>query len=71
MWNVYAPMFIIKLSPGGILKQITFLSYPYAGRGGPQVCERLRLSIFRHSAQRWKQGCQPYAPTAFDPQEDS
>jgi hypothetical protein len=26
--------------------------------------------IFRHSAYRWRQGCQPYAPVAFYPQED-
>jgi hypothetical protein len=26
--------------------------------------------IFRHSAHRWRQGCQPYAPAAFYPQED-
>jgi hypothetical protein len=27
--------------------------------------------IFRHSAHRWRQGCQPYAPAAFYPQENS
>jgi hypothetical protein len=27
--------------------------------------------IFRHSAHRWRQGCQPYAPAAFYTQEDS
>jgi hypothetical protein len=27
--------------------------------------------IFRHSAHRCRHGCQPYAPTAFYPQEDS
>jgi hypothetical protein len=27
--------------------------------------------IFRHSAHRWWQGCQPYAPAAFYPQEDT
>jgi hypothetical protein len=27
--------------------------------------------IFRHSAHRWRQGCQPYAPAAFYPQEAS
>jgi hypothetical protein len=25
----------------------------------------------RHSAHRWRQGCQSYAPVAFYPQEDS
>jgi hypothetical protein len=27
--------------------------------------------IFRHLAHIWRQGCQPYAPAAFYPQEDS
>jgi hypothetical protein len=27
--------------------------------------------IFRHSAHRWRQGCQPYVPAAFYFQEDS
>jgi hypothetical protein len=27
--------------------------------------------IFRHSAHRWGQGCQPYAPSAFYLQKDS
>jgi hypothetical protein len=27
--------------------------------------------IFRHSAHRWWQGCQPYEPVAFYLQEDS
>jgi hypothetical protein len=27
--------------------------------------------IFRHSDNRWRQGCQPYAPAAVYPQEDS
>jgi hypothetical protein len=27
--------------------------------------------IFRHSAHRWRQGCQPYAPAAFYPQRTS
>jgi hypothetical protein len=25
----------------------------------------------RHLAHRWRKGCQPYAPAAFNPQEDS
>jgi hypothetical protein len=42
-----------------------------------QAVEALRFArgwgshIFRHSAYRWRQGCQPYAPAAFYPQEDS
>jgi hypothetical protein len=42
-----------------------------------QAVETLRVAIgwgspfFRHSAHRWRQGCQPYAPAAFYPQEDS
>jgi hypothetical protein len=28
-----------------------------------------RSHIFRHSAHRWRQGCQPYEPVAFYPQE--
>jgi hypothetical protein len=41
-----------------------------------QAVEALRVArgwgshIFRHSAHRWRQGCQPYAPTAFYSQED-
>jgi hypothetical protein len=27
--------------------------------------------IFSHSAHMWRQVCQPYAPAAFYPQEDS
>jgi hypothetical protein len=27
--------------------------------------------IYKHSAHRWRQGCQPYAPAAIYPQEDS
>jgi hypothetical protein len=27
--------------------------------------------VFRHPAHRWLQGCQPYAPAAFYPQENS
>jgi hypothetical protein len=42
-----------------------------------QAMEALRVArgwgfhIFRHSAHRWRQGCQTYAPAAFYPQEDS
>jgi hypothetical protein len=42
-----------------------------------QAVEALRVAggsgshIFRQSARRWRQGCQPYAPAAFYPQEDS
>jgi hypothetical protein len=42
-----------------------------------QAVEALRVArgwgshIFRHSAHRWRQGCQSYAPAAFYPQEDS
>jgi hypothetical protein len=42
-----------------------------------QAVEALRVArgwgshIFRHSAHRWWQGCQPYGPAAFYPQEDS
>jgi hypothetical protein len=42
-----------------------------------QAVEALRVArgwgshIFRHSAHRWWQGCQSYAPIAFYPQEDS
>jgi hypothetical protein len=38
-----------------------------------QAAEALRVArvwgshIFRHSAHRWRQGCQPYAPAAFYP----
>jgi hypothetical protein len=38
-----------------------------------QAVEALRVArdfgshIFRHSAHRWRQGCQPYAPAAFYP----
>jgi hypothetical protein len=38
-----------------------------------QAVEALRVArglgshIFRHSANRWWQGCQPYAPAAFYP----
>jgi hypothetical protein len=28
-------------------------------------------TVSRQSAHRWRQGCQPYAPAAFYPQEDS
>jgi hypothetical protein len=27
--------------------------------------------IFRHSAHRWRQGCQPYVPASFYPQQNS
>jgi hypothetical protein len=27
-------------------------------------------TIFRHSAHRWRHGCQPYAPAAFYSKED-
>jgi hypothetical protein len=42
-----------------------------------QALEALRVArvsgfhIFRHSALIWRQVCQPYAPAAFYPQEDS
>jgi hypothetical protein len=42
-----------------------------------QAVEALRVArgwgscIFRHSAHRWQQGCQPYVPVTFYPQEDS
>jgi hypothetical protein len=42
-----------------------------------QAVEVLRIArgwsshIFRHSAYRWRQGCQPYAPATFYPQKDS
>jgi hypothetical protein len=42
-----------------------------------QAVEALRVSrgwgshIFWHSAHKWLQGCHPYAPAAFYPQEDS
>jgi hypothetical protein len=42
-----------------------------------QAVEALRFErgwgphIFRYSAHRWRQGCQPYAPAAFYPQDDS
>jgi hypothetical protein len=48
------------------------------GRAIPvQAVESLRVvggrgsHILRHSAHRWRKGCQPYAPAAFYPQEDS
>jgi hypothetical protein len=45
---------------------------PVTGRGGPYVCEKSRLTLFyRESAHRSRWGCQPYAPAAFYPQEDS
>jgi hypothetical protein len=42
-----------------------------------QAVEALRVArgwgfhIFWHSANRWRQGCQPYAPDAFYPEEVS
>jgi hypothetical protein len=42
---------------------------PVTGRGGQQGRETLRLS--RQSAHRRRWGCQPYAPAALYPQEDS
>jgi hypothetical protein len=42
-----------------------------------QAVEALRVArgwgshIFRHSAHRWRQGCQPYEPAAFFPQGGS
>jgi hypothetical protein len=42
-----------------------------------QAVEALRVArswgshIFRHSAHRWRQGCQLHSPAAFYPQEDS
>jgi hypothetical protein len=40
-----------------------------------QVVEALTVArgwgshIFRHSAHRWRHGCQPYAPAAFTPRK--
>jgi hypothetical protein len=42
-----------------------------------QAAEALRVAkgwgsyIFKHSAHRWRQGCQTYASAAFYPQEHS
>jgi hypothetical protein len=42
-----------------------------------QALEALRIArgwdshIFRYSAHRWRQGCQPYVPATFYPQESS
>jgi hypothetical protein len=42
-----------------------------------QAVEALRVvrgwgsHIFWHSAHRWRQGCQPYAPASFYPQDGS
>jgi hypothetical protein len=42
-----------------------------------QAVEALRVAsgwgsnMYRHSGHRLRQGCQPYAPAAFNPQEDS
>jgi hypothetical protein len=34
------------------------------------VVRDLGSHSFRHSAHRWRQGCEPYAPAAFYQQED-
>jgi hypothetical protein len=45
---------------------------PVRGHGGPYGCEVLRLPHFsRQVAHIWWWGCQAYAPTALNPQEDS
>jgi hypothetical protein len=41
-------------------------SYPCTGCRGPYGYKRLR-----QLAHRWRQGCQPYVPATFYPQEDS
>jgi hypothetical protein len=60
---------------------IIFLWCPFRKDKGKvipvQAVEALRVAggwgshIFRHSAHRWRRGCQPYAPAAFYPHEDS
>jgi hypothetical protein len=47
------------------------LSYPpVTGDGGPYGCKTSRLTFSRRSALRWRWGCWPHAPAAFNPQED-
>jgi hypothetical protein len=71
LWNIHnAVHFSVRL--------VYIYMYIYKGKVIPvQAVEALRVArgwgshIFRHSAHRWWQGCQPYAPAAFYPQEDS
>jgi hypothetical protein len=44
---------------------------PVTGRGGPQVCEKARLPHFLVNRLTDDGECQPYAPAALYPQEDS
>jgi hypothetical protein len=63
-----------------IVTGLRLIKCPYKCKGNviplPAV-EVLRVArgwgshIFRHSAHRWRQGCQPYSPADFYPQEDS
>jgi hypothetical protein len=55
-----------------------FLTTDSVGKVIPeQAVEAFRVArgwgshIFRHSAHIWREGCQPYAPAAFYPQDDS
>jgi hypothetical protein len=41
---------------------------PVTGRGGPKGCEVKAPTLLRQTANRWQQGCQPYAPAALYPQ---
>jgi hypothetical protein len=42
---------------------------PVTGHGGPQGLREVKApTLLRQTANRWRQGCQPYAPAALYPQ---
>jgi hypothetical protein len=61
----YAHLFHVSSSTG---KVKLFLYRPWSPLGLREV---EASTFFRHSAHRWRQGCQPYASATFYPQEDS
>jgi hypothetical protein len=61
-----------RLTDGGEVVNLTRQAIPETGRGGPTGLSDVEASTFSsQSVQRWRSCCQPYAPAAHYPREDT
>jgi hypothetical protein len=61
-------------APAALYPQVSlyFLDIPVTGHGGQPIGLREveAPTLLKQTANRWRQGCQPYAPAALYPQTD-